>query len=476
MKIENIDIETTLQRISKTLEEDKTISNSIRVLLHTVLILINLLLNRVGLTSKNSSKPPSSDPNRKKKQRENSGRKPGGQKGHPGRTLELVKNPDEIEELQVDRSQLPKGNYKSSGYEVRQVFDLEISTVVKEYRAEILKDALGNRFIAEFPRGVTNRVQYGKGVKSHAVYLSRYQLLPYKRIEEYFSDQIGLPLSAGSISLFNQESYNLLEDFEKSVQQKLIHSEMIHADETGINIGGNRCWLHGNSNKQWTYLYPHERRGKIAMYEMGVLPFYHGKLCHDHWKPYYAYEKVTHLLCNAHHLRELERVWEQDKLQWGKTMKNFLIELNIEVDNAGGMLESSKAEEKRKEYRKILHEAERQSPPPKPPPNTKKHRGRLKRTKARNLLERLQKHEEEVLGFMVNKESPFTNNLGERDIRMTKVQQKISGCFRSMEGAKNFCRIRSYISSARKQNFSVSYALFAIFERQDIFVKKWGSE
>jgi len=380
MTVDKINVEELLKAVKKSLKEDTTISSGLRASIEMMMVLIGLLVNRLGLNSSNSSTPPSQDPNRKKKQRKSSGKKPGGQNGHIGKTLEPMDEPDEIEDLSVDRSGLPEGEYTQDGYEARQVFDLDISVIVKEYRAEILKDKNGNKFVAEFPKGVTNRVQYGNGIKAHAVYLSQYQLLPYKRIEEYFADQIGLPLSAGTVSNFNQKCYENLEVFEEKLRKELIGQALLHADETGINIGGKRHWLHRNSNEKWTYLYPHKKRGIEAMDEMGVLPNYHGKLCHDHWKSYYRYVDIIHVLCNSHHLRELESVWEQDKQEWGKNMKEFLLKLNREVDEAGGMLEEPEANERRKEYREILKKGEKDCPPPVPPPDGEKRRGRLKET------------------------------------------------------------------------------------------------
>jgi len=185
-------------------------------------------------------------------------------------------------------------------------------------------------------------------------------------------------------------------------------------------------------------------------------------LCHDHWKPYYRYEFV-YALCNAHHLRELTRAYEQDKQQWAKEMEQFLRELNQTVDQAGGALGREEAQAVRKNYRALLKKSEMECPPPNRLPGKRK-RGRLKRSKARNLLERLINYEDDVLRFMENPKVPFTNNLGEKDIRMTKVQQKISGCFRSMEGAKMFCRIRGYISTCRKQGMSATQAMALVFE------------
>lgn len=476
MTIENINIDELLASVKKALKEDKKISSGLRTSIELMMVVIGLLANRLGLNSKNSSKPPSSDPNRKKEKKAK-GKKRGAPKGHQGKTLQKVKNPDEIKDLKIDRRQLPKGKYKEVGYESRQVFDLDISVVVTEYRAEILENERGDKFTAEFPEDITNSVQYGNGVKAHAVYLSQYQLIPYARVEEYFRDQIGLPLTAGSIHNFNQKAYEKLETFESRLKEKLINGNILHADETGINIDGKRHWLHGNSNEHWTYLFPHEKRGTEAMDDMGVLSEYHGILVHDHWKPYYKYENIIHALCNAHHLRELERVWEQDKQKWGKHMKNLLLEMKKETEEAEGELPPEKALKWKTRYRELLREAEKESPPPQKPKiktDEKKRRGRLKRSKARNLLERFLKFEDDVLRFMTEKIVPFTNNLGERDIRMTKVQQKISGGFRSFDGAKNFCRIRSYISSAKKNNFSAFYALNSLFKGHDIFCDFWA--
>ncbi len=198
------------------------------------------------------------------------------------------------------------------------------------------------------------------------------------------------------------------------------------------------------------------------MNAIGIMPEIKGILCHDHWKPYYTYE-CTHALCNAHHIRELTRAWEQDGQHWANRLKELLEEINRAVNDAGGFLNVIESDKYRQEYRLILKEAEKESPPP-DETKRKGKRGRLKRTKARNLLERLRDYEEDVLRFMDNEIVPFTNNLGENDIRMTKVQQKISGCFRSQEGAQFFCRIRSYISSCRKQDISSTTALDLLFQ------------
>ena len=461
MTINNVDIDATLNKVKLLLKEEKDLSPAVRSMIELLALVITLLVGRINLNSSNSSKPPSSDPNRKKRRKANGGKKAGGQKGRVGVTLQRVDDPDEIEDIKLDRRKLPPERYKEVGYESRQVFGIEISRVVTEYRAQILEDSKGNRFVAPFPDDVTKAVQYGKSVKAHSVYMSQFQLIPYNRVQDYFKEQLRIPISSGSIYNFNREAYDLLGIFEEKVKSKLAESALMHVDETGINIGGDRYWLHCTSNDSWTYFFPHKRRGSVATDAIGILPKFTGILCHDHWKPYYTYECV-HSLCNAHHLRELIRVWEQDKQKWAKRMKELLEVMNNAVNDAGGLLGSIESKKYRHKYRAILKKAEAECPPPDEIQREGK-RGRMKRSKARNLLERLGDFENDVLRFLDNKIVPFTNNLGENDIRMTKVQQKISGCFRSMDGAKIFCRVRSYLSTCRKQEMNSSNALDVLF-------------
>jgi transposase len=465
MKIENVEVEQTLEQVKKKIEEEKNLSPALRASLELLLTLVTLLLNRLGLNSRNSSKPPSSDPNRKKR-RNNGNNNPGAQQGHTGNHLELVDDPDHVESLKVDRATLPTdGTFRRIGFERRQVFDIQISRVVTEYQAEILEDEWGRRVVAPFPEHVKVKTQYASGVKIHSVYMSNFQLLPYKRIEEHFADQFDIPLSAGSIYNFNQEVYERLAPFDDWVKRELSKALLLHADETGINIGGKRKWLHVVCSATLTLLMPHDKRGGQAMAAMGVLPEYTGILVHDHWKPYYQIPG-HHALCNAHHLRELERAWEQDHQQWAKQMQALLLEINKAVDAAGGVLNPSEAEAFRERYRQLLKEAQTECPPPDESQRQKGQRGRLKRSKSRNLLERLIQFQEDVLRFMVQLDVPFTNNQGERDLRMSKVQQKISGCFRSELGAKIFSRIRSYLSTCQKNGVSSEQALRLLYERR----------
>lgn len=305
-------------------------------------------------------------------------------------------------------------------------------------------------------------MQYGNGVKAQAVYLSQYQLIPYQRVQEHFQDQLQLPISAGSVFAFNQQAYALLEQFEQRLIAKLLAARVLHSDETGINIDGKIHWLHCVSNPHWTLYYAHAKRGLEALRDTDVLPRFTGILVHDHWKPYFQLQ-CLHALCNAHHLRELTFAHEQEGQAWAKQMIDLLLTIQQAVLSHGGALPEAQAAHSREQYRALLQQAEDECPPPDPDKQPGR-RGRQKRSKSRNLLERLRHYETETLRFMTDAEVPFTNNQGENDIRMTKVQQKIAGCFRSKEGADIFCRVRSYLSTCRKNQVSAAQALTMLFE------------
>jgi transposase len=466
MKIENIDIDNTIQQVKGLLEEDSALSPGLKASIELLLVIVTLLVNRLGLNSSNSSKPPSTDLLQKKKlkkEKDKNDTKPGGQKGHKGKTLRPILDPDVITPIPIDKSSLPPGQYHEVECVVRQVIDINFHRVVTEYQAQVLEDEHGKRFIAPFPEGVTRPVQYGSEVKVNAVYMSMFQLIPYDRVRDHFWDQVGLSLSAATVLEFNRQAYQKLGYFEGWVTRKILSSSVINLDETGINHNGTPRWLHCACTPWFTFFYPHKKRGQLAMDDMGILPGFRGTICHDHWKPYYRYKNVQHVLCNAHHLRELERAWTQDKQMWAEKMQKLLRQMNSATLAAGGRLEPPDQEKYRKQYRKLIADAEIECPPPEPG-DRKGKRGRIPRSKARNLLERLMNFEDDVLRFMTDEDIPFTNNQAERDLRMTKLHQKISGCFRSWEGAQIFCRIRSYLSTSRKHGVAATEALRLLFD------------
>jgi len=413
-----------------------------------LILVVKLLVERTGLNSKNSSKPPSSDPNRNKVPKKKSSNTAGGQNGHVGSNL----------------SQLPAGQYSECGYESRQVFDIRISRFVTEYRAQVLENAEGGRFVAEFPKEASCGTQYGASVKANAVYMSMFQLIPYERIQTHFAEVFDMPISAGSLYNFNDSAFSRLSLFESICKRQLRESKTLHVDETGVNIGGKRHWLHNASNDQWTFIAPHALRGKTAMDAINILPGFSGVMIHDHWKPYYKYDKCIHSLCNAHHKRELTRAYEMDGQKWALKMEMLLDKINKAVKEAGGCLTQPESKKWRRKYKQLIKDAEIECPPPDPRSDDEKPKGRIARSKSRNLLERLRDYEADVLRFMDNPSAPYTNNQGERDLRMTKVQQKISGCFRAEKGAQIYCLIRSYISTCRKQNVGVGEALECLFD------------
>jgi transposase len=343
---------------------------------------------------------------------------------------------------------------------------------VTEFRAEIVSDEKGNKYTASFPSEVTRPIQYGASVKAQATYFLMGQLIPYERTAECFRNQYGINISQGTLVNILKEAYDLLEGFEKSVKDILILEALLHADETGVNISGKNFWLHTASNEKWTLFHVNQKRGLEGMKAGGVLSHFKGILCHDHWQAYFKLS-CLHSLCNAHHLRELERAFEQDLQGWAKDMQDLLCEMNKLKTESQNNIPKNDLLRLVQTYRDILERGKIECPASE---KTGK-KGRVAQSKSRNLLNRLIEFEEETLRFLNDPQVPFTNNQGERDIRMTKVQQKISGCFRSLEGAQVFCRIRSYLSTSSKHGISSTEALQILFSGKlpQFLVKPAGS-
>ena len=394
MSVDKINISETIAKVEKSLSEYQTIPAEFRSLVELLLLIVKLLVERLNLNSSNSSKPPSTDPNRERGSKRNGKgkkRKPGGQPGHKGTNLQQVADPDRVETIAVDRNTIPPGKYKAVGYEVRQVINVVVSREVTEYRAEILEDAKGEQYVAEFPEGVTSPAQYGMGIKVQSTYMSQYQLIPLLRVKDHFRDQLGVEVSKGSVSNWNIEVYEKLERFESWAREELIRAECNNADETGINVSGKRLWLHSVSNENTTLFHADEKRGHEAMDRMGILPHFKGILVHDHWKAYFRYG-CAHALCNSHHLRELEAAVE-DGQKWAQQMQDLLVDMKTAVAAAGGAVSKSEAKRHRKDYRKLLRKAEKQCP---------LNREARAQSKSRNLLDRLRDFETETLRFLEN--------------------------------------------------------------------------
>lgn len=431
---------------------------------------IQELKARLSKNSQNSHKPPSSDGYQKpnpKSLREESGKLPGGQVGHKGETLQQTENPDHVVIHSVcacGRCGRFLGDILADMREKRQEIDIPpIKPVVTEHQAEIKTcPYCGFKNKADFPDSISQPVQYSSSVQSTAVYFNQNQLIPFERVQEIFWDCYSLHLSKGTLVNINTRCYDELEKPEEAIKQQLIASDVANFDESGMRVKAKLNWLHVSATKKLTHYAIHEHRGLPAMDEIGILPKFIGKAVHDHWKSYFNYENCEHGLCNAHHLRELKFVHEEYKQTWAKKTSLHLLTIKKVVDEAKSeglkQLGQSKLDAFTKTYHEILTEGTEELLKLPQPTKTGK-RGKIKQHKAKNLWDRLKGFDAETLRFMNDFSVPFDNNQGERDIRMVKVKQKVSGCFRSKKGAQVFCRIRGYISTAKKNGRRVLGAL-----------------
>ena len=420
------------------------------------------LRDQLALNSQNSSKPPSSDPSRKNKSlRKSRGRSRGGQPGHKGHHLPFSESPDHVEPHFVSTCEACGEDLSQVMVEARhkrQVFDLPpLQLEVTEHQVEQkICPCCRHLNRSSFPAGIEAPTQYGPRIKGLAVYLNQYQFLPFDRCQQFFEDLFGQPLNAATIYASLQQAAQRLNPLQQQVAEALIQAEVVQFDETSLFENKQRRWLHSASTEELTFYFIHDKRGRAGMDAAGILPQFEKTAIHDHWESYQHYE-CDHGFCNAHHLRELTRAYEQEKAFWAQEMSDLLVEIKEQVDQAKFKEQSALnpvlLDHFRQRYRDITQEALKLYPPP---PQTKK-RGRPKQSKAKNLLDRLilYEYEKETLLFMDDFRVPFDNNQAERDIRMVKLKQKISGGFRTAEGSQAFCTIRGAISTTRKQGKSI---------------------
>ncbi|MBN1606238.1 MAG: IS66 family transposase [Polyangiaceae bacterium] len=423
--------------------------------------------------SHNSSKPPSSDGLGKPKPkslRPRSRRPSGGQPGHPGQTLQAVEKPDHTLRHPVTRCSdcgRSLADQAPDRVEHRQVFDLpEPKLEVTEHQAEIKTCACGCVNRAAFPPEATAPVQYGTRIKSVAVYLKEYQLLPFDRLTEILRDIFGCQtVSEGTLANLVAACSQRLEPVDAAIRDLATQADVAGFDETGVRAIGSLHWLHTVSTSWLTWYFAHKRRGRKAMDAAGVLPDFRGRAVHDFWGSYLDYD-CDHAFCNAHLLRELIFLWEEQQQTWAKDMLDHLLAIKEAVDTARAAgraaLPTEELDRFRRRYLQNVDAGYAQNPAAESsggPPR----RGRRKQSKARNLLDRFHNHPDGILAFMYDFSVPFDNNLSERDLRMMKLRQKISGTFRSFAALVNFCRIRGYVATARKNGLNALEALRRVF-------------
>lgn len=456
-------VETLTNRVNVLEVENKTLRDEVQD-----------LRGKLAKNSKNSSKPPSSDGLKKpqpKSLRKPSGKNPGGQQGHSGARLEMVEQPDHVVSHTLEECRQCGCSLESvdaGDHRRRQVVDIPpVKLEVTEHRAEIkCCPGCGCRNEAKFPDEVKTSVQYGSRIKSLLVYLNQYQLLPYERTCQLVEDLFAHTISQGTLSNWNAECYRNLKSTEEQIRQAILASEVVHFDETGIRRQGKLHWLHTAGTERLTYYGLHARRGTEAMDEQSILPNYTGCAVHDHWKSYFKYS-CDHSLCNAHHLRELTYLAEQEQQGWATSMIELLLEAKdtCEATSENCLAENSaELASIRLRYDALIAKGLAQNLPP-PQRLEQKKRGRRKQSKAKNLLDRLRDFKTETLAFLTQSLIPFDNNQGERDIRMAKLKQKISGCFRGENGGNIFSRIRGYVSTLRKNNLKILDGIESAFNQ-----------
>ena len=421
------------------------------------------LESQINSNSRNSSKPPSSDGYKKKPAfpRKKKG-KQGGQQGHKGRTLKQVEHPDKTikhkpgpcdcgyvfsdEELRVA--------------ETRQVFNLP-KPRLEVTAHQLLKGKCpdcGKWHKGIAPEGVNAPVQYGYGVKTLAVLLNVDYRIPFKKIQILFSDLFGYAINESTVYSASGQCYEMLGPTEEMIKSGVVKSDATHADETGLRVAGKLHWLHTASSLLYTYLFVHEKRGRLALEsDKSILNRIRGWLVHDCWSSYFRFNNMKHAICGAHILRELEGLIENGQSKWAKVFHVFLMHV-YEMPFEEQVKRRDHIEDR---FSLICSLGEKAEPPPRKTPGKK---GRYKRTKGRNLVERLIREKEAVLAFAFNREVPFTNNLAERDIRPAKVKQKVSNCFRTTSGAEIYARIAGFVSTARKHDRNVFSELYTTFE------------
>lgn len=422
---------------------------------------------RLKADSTNSSKPPSADglSKRPAQPRERGKRSPGKQPGTDGHHLMQIVDPDEVvvhRPVACDACGEGLDPDALVQTETRQVADLPpIRLHWIEHRSQRLRCSCGHVTAGEFPEGVNAPTQYGPGMQAAAAYLCGYQHVPYDRTRQLFADLLGTHVSTGWIANAVAGVSDATIPVVELIADAIRGAEVAHFDETGARVDGKLHWVHVACTDELAHFDVHDKRGADAMCDIGILPGFRGVAMHDGLASYRQFDAATHALCGAHHLRELAGVAELYEQPWASELADLLIEIKERVEHARPAALGAREQRRfRRRYDKIVRIGRAANPPP--PPTGQ--RGRPALGKPGSLAKRLDEHADAALRFMTDPRVPFDNNHAERDIRMIKVQQKISGGYRTFPGAQRGMDLRSYITTARKRGHSVIAALLAAAE------------
>ena len=452
-----------LQSEAKAFTDDKSLPRETRFFINSMLSILEiivavLLTKKVRKNSSNSGLPPSNDIGS-----HNDRNKPG--------DFDRNKRGSQVENTRVVETKETVGPSECKACDTK-LSDVEVYETQEREKIDIVYEVIKHAVVSEvkicpecgtknkgkFPKGMDGKVRYGIGIKATIINFLCVQMVSLERVQEHLKGILGRLISQAVMLKYIAQFSASLEEWEGVMMDKLLHAPYLHVDETSLKVDKKNHWIHTYSQGDITLKFVHQKRGTEAIDDIGIIPRYGGVIIHDCYASYFTYENVDHALCGGHLLRELKFIEESTGDRWATNMKKLLQEAAMTVSKRRSLRVLYEEEFKKLQanYRNILTRAEKELPPF---PERQGKKGRLKHTDAQNLWVRFKEHEASILRFARDRNIDFTNNRAERDIRGSKVKQKVSGCFRTLEYARHFCRISSYIKSMRYKGYSAMEAL-----------------